>query len=91
MRTTITPIERTRGARERQQTETRGANTRTRSVDDLEAEARMIARQGGETKEQAFSRLLECNPEVYASYRAQHNAKPLLATLKAAGLNIGRA
>ena len=40
------------------------------------------------TKEQAVARALEANPEVYARYRAEHNARPLVNTLRAAGVQI---
>lgn len=61
------------------------------TIQALEAEAKKIAFQsGGETKEQAFARLLDSNPEAYAAYRAQHNAGPMIATLEAAGIKIRR-
>jgi hypothetical protein len=44
----------------------------------------------GITKEQAFARMLEANPEVYAAYRDQHNARTLIRTLKAAGIRLDR-
>ena len=40
------------------------------------------------TKEQAVARALEADPEVYARYRAEHNARALVNTLKAAGIQI---
>jgi phosphopantothenate synthetase len=40
------------------------------------------------TKEQAVARALEADPEVYARYRAEHNARALVNTLKAAGVQI---
>jgi hypothetical protein len=75
--------------------------TRRVTVVDLEAEATSFARQNrGQattglyvtnstakvTKERAFAQLLEERPEIYAAYRDQHNAAPLLAQLKAAGV-----
>lgn len=58
-------------------------------IQDLEAEAATFARQNkGVTKEQAFAKMLEANPEVYAAYRTQHNAKALLASLEAAGIQL---
>lgn len=42
----------------------------------------------GTTPEQAFAAALESNPEVYASYREQHNAKDLIARLRAAGVKL---
>ena len=40
------------------------------------------------TKEQAVARALEADPEVYEQYRAEHNARTLVNTLKAAGIQI---
>ncbi len=40
------------------------------------------------TKEQAVARALEADPEVYARYRAEHNARTVVNTLKAAGVQI---
>lgn len=40
------------------------------------------------TKEQAVARALEADPEVYAQYRAEHNARALVNTLRAAGVEI---
>ena len=41
------------------------------------------------TKEQAIARALEeTDPEVYARYRAEHNARVLVNTLRAAGIQI---
>ena len=40
------------------------------------------------TKEAAIARHYEENPEDYAAYRAQHNAKALIATLVAAGIRL---
>ena len=40
------------------------------------------------TKEQAIARALEADPEVYARYRAEHNARSLVNTLRAAGIQI---
>jgi hypothetical protein len=40
------------------------------------------------TKEQAIARALEADPEVYARYRAEHNARSLVNTLRAAGVQI---
>jgi len=34
------------------------------------------------------ARALEADPEVYARYRAEHNARTLVNTLKAAGVQI---
>jgi capsid assembly protease len=42
------------------------------------------------TKERAYAAMLEEHPEAYASYRAQHNAKGLVATLEAAGIRLAR-
>ena len=65
---------------------------KTMTIEELEREAIGIAfrAHGGETKEQAFTRLLEASPELYAFYRAEHNAGPLLIALKAAGISIQR-
>ena len=40
------------------------------------------------TKEQAIARALEADPDVYARYRAEHNARVLVNTLRAAGIQI---
>ena len=62
------------------------------TIQALESEAKKISLQscGRETKEQAFARLLDSDPEAYAAYRAQHNAGPMIATLEAAGVKIRR-
>jgi hypothetical protein len=62
------------------------------TIQELEAEAKKIALQsrGAETKEQAFARLLDSDPEAYATFRAQHNAAPMVAALEAAGVKIRR-
>ncbi len=58
----------------------------------LESEAAAFARQNkGVTKEQAFAQMLEANPDVYAGYRAEHNARDLARTLEAAGYRLTRA
>ena len=40
------------------------------------------------TKEQAIARALETDPDAYARYRAEHNARALVNTLRAAGVEI---
>ena len=40
------------------------------------------------TKEQAIARALEADPELYARYRAEHDARTLVNTLRAAGIQI---
>jgi hypothetical protein len=40
------------------------------------------------TKEQAIARALETDPDIYARYRAEHNARALVNTLRAAGIEI---
>jgi hypothetical protein len=40
------------------------------------------------TKEQAVARALEADPDVYARYRAEHNARTLVNALRAAGIQI---
>lgn len=58
-------------------------------IQAIEAEAAAFARQNkGVTKEQAFARMLEANPEAYASYRNQHNTKGLIQTLQNAGFKL---
>jgi hypothetical protein len=42
------------------------------------------------TRERAIAQALEEDPEVYAQYRAQHNARPLVQALEAAGIKLGR-
>ncbi len=42
------------------------------------------------TKERAYAAMLEEHPEAYAAFRAQHNAKALVATLEAAGIRLAR-
>ena len=64
-----------------------------KTILDLEREAAAIAFRslGSETKEQAFARLIEANPDVYAAYRTQHNAQALVAALQAAGVQLRKA
>jgi capsid assembly protease len=71
-------------------------------IQDIETQAEALARQNrgnsmrnlygfGEspmTKERAYAQALEANPEAYAAYRAQHNARTLVATLEAAGYRL---
>jgi len=57
-------------------------------MQDLEAEAASYAKQNRITKEQAVAQALEANPEVYAAYRARHNAGPMIAQLEAAGIQF---
>ena len=73
-------------------------------VQELEAQAVSFARQNrGQataglysgttakvTKEHAYAQMLEDHPEAYAAFRAQHNAKGLIATLEAAGVRLAR-
>lgn len=40
------------------------------------------------TKEMAMARALEANPELYEKYRAAHNAAPMIAALRAAGVEF---
>ena len=42
------------------------------------------------TKERAYAAMLEEHPEAYAAFRAQHNAKGMIATLEAAGIRLAR-
>jgi hypothetical protein len=79
------------------------AGTGTPTIQQLEAEATARARQNrGQltpgvyvdnpnvkmTPERAFAGALEANPEVYERFRAQHNAAPMVAALRAAGVAI---
>ena len=72
-------------------------------IRDMEAQAAVAARQSigakveGQyvagahrplTKEMALARALEANPEAYEAYRAAHNAAPMVAALRAAGVEI---
>ncbi len=72
-------------------------------VQELEAQAVAFARQNrGQvtpglyvsgsatkvTKERAYAAMLEEHPEAYAAFRAQHNARGLIATLEAAGIRL---
>ena len=74
-------------------------NAGSGGVAELEAQATSFARQNrGQvtqgmyvngvttkvTKERAYAAMLEEHPEAYAAFRAQHNAKGLIATLEAA-------
>jgi signal peptide peptidase SppA len=74
-------------------------------VQELEAQAVSFARQNrGQataalyvswttakvTKERAYAQMLEDHPEAYAAFRAQHDAKGLIATLEAAGVRLAR-
>jgi hypothetical protein len=58
------------------------------TIQAIEKEAAAIALRGEETRERAFARLLEMNPEAYADYKVQHNARPAIAALKAAGIPV---
>ncbi len=77
----------------------------TANMQAIEAEAVAFARQnanqetpnlyvvGGSTKmtkERAAAQMLEGNPAAYAAFRAQHNAKGLVATLEAAGYKLAQ-
>jgi hypothetical protein len=42
------------------------------------------------TKERAYAAMLEENPEAYAAFRAQHNAKGMIDALGAAGIRLAR-
>jgi signal peptide peptidase SppA len=78
-------------------------NAGSGGVQELEAQAAAFARQNrGQitaglyvsgtatkvTKERAYAQMLEEHPEAYAAFRAQHNAKGLIATLEAAGVRL---
>ena len=80
-------------------------NSGAGGVQELEAQAVSFARQNrGQataalyvswttakvTKERAYAQMLEDHPEAYAAFRAQHNAKGLIATLEAAGVRLAR-
>jgi len=80
-------------------------NAGSGGVAELEAQATTFARQNrGQvtqgmyvngmttkvTKERAYAAMLEEHPEAYAAFRAQHNAKGLVATLEAAGIRLAR-
>ena len=78
----------------------------TANMQALEAEAVAFARQNANqqtpnlyaaaggvtkmTKERAAAQMLEANPEAYRQFRAQHNAKTLVATLEAAGYRLAQ-
>jgi hypothetical protein len=78
-------------------------NAGSGGVQELEAQAVAFARQNrGQvtpglyvsgsatkvTKERAYAAMLEEHPEAYAAFRAQHNARGLIATLEAAGIRL---
>ena len=80
-------------------------NAGSGGVQELEAQSVALARQNrGQvtsglyvsgtatkvTKERAYAQMLEEHPEAYAAFRAQHNAKGLIATLEAAGVRLAR-
>ena len=80
-------------------------NSGAGGVQELEAQAVSFARQNrGQataalyvswttakvTKERAYAQMLEDHPEAYAAFRAQYNAKGLIATLEAAGVRLAR-
>jgi signal peptide peptidase SppA len=80
-------------------------NAGSGGVAELEAQATSFARQNrGQatqamyvngattkvTKERAYAAMLEEHPEAYAAFRAQHNAKGMIATLEAAGIRLAR-
>lgn len=78
-------------------------NAGSGGVQELDAQAAAFARQNRTqltpglyvsgsatkvTKERAYAQMLEEHPEAYAAFRAQHNAKGLIATLEAAGFRL---
>lgn len=78
-------------------------NAGSGGIQELEAQAVSLTRQNrGQvtaglyvsgtaskvTKERAYAQMLEEHPEAYAAFRAQHNAKALIATLEAAGVRL---
>jgi capsid assembly protease len=78
-------------------------NAGSGGIHEIEAQATSYARQNrGQvtqamyvngvatkvTKERAYAAMLEEHPEAYAAFRAQHNAKGLIATLEAAGVRL---
>jgi signal peptide peptidase SppA len=78
-------------------------NAGSGGVQELEAQSVALARQNrGQatpglyvsgtatlvTKERAYAQMLEEHPQAYAAFRAQHNAKGLIATLEAAGVRL---
>lgn len=80
-------------------------NAGSGGIQEIEAQATSFARQNrGQvtqgmyvngvttkvTKERAYASMLEEHPEAYAAFRAQHNAKGLIATLEAAGIRLAR-
>jgi len=80
-------------------------NAGSGGVAELEAQAQSFGRQNRSqvtprmyvngaaakvTKERAYAATLEEHPEAYAAFRAQHNAKGLIATLEAAGIRLAR-
>jgi len=80
-------------------------NAGSGGVQELEAQSVALARQNrGQatpglyvsgtatrvTKERAYAQMLEEHPEAYAAFRAQHNAKGLIATLEAAGVRLAQ-
>ena len=80
-------------------------NAGSGGIQEIEAQATSYARQNrGQatqamyvngvttkvTKERAYAAMLEEHPEAYAAFRAQHNAKGLVATLEAAGIRLAR-
>ena len=92
-----------RGKREHMISSHVNPNAGAGGVQELEAQATSFARQNrGQatpgmyvygtatrvTKERAYSAMLEEHPEAYAAFRAQHNAKALVATLEAAGVRL---
>ena len=100
----MTPIEMEgqRQAMERSRQRT-PQNTTTDAYTTLEREAIAQARSTrGETRgiyhpdattrvtpERSVAQALENDPEIYAEYRDRHNAAPLLAQLRAAGVRVG--
>lgn len=59
-----------------------------KTMKQLQADARVLAQLRGITFEQAFAQLLDENPQVYESYRASHNARDILRTLRSAGIAV---
>ena len=80
-------------------------NAGSGGIQEVEAQATSYARQNrGQvtqamyvngvttkvTKARAYAAMLEEHPEAYAAFRAQHNAKGMIATLEAAGIRLAR-
>jgi hypothetical protein len=74
------------GAAIMQQLETEATLTARQSKGTVQANLYVAGESRGITKEQAYARTLEANPEAYEVFRKAHNAAPMVKALRDAGV-----